>query len=231
MKRTSTPEYLGSRSGFTTKEIAASLADLRMINRWFGGTRVARKLMQRVARVTGSRSLRWLDVAAASGDIATSLAREFADQGVRLQTVVLDRAHEHLSKALPAVQGDALALPFQDASFDVVATSLLVHDLEPAEVRKFLREALRVARTAVLINELRRSWTHLALVYAGMPLFSRITRHDAPASVKKAYTPAELREIISDGHRYELRRFYLWRMGIIVWKKADPSGASEDKSG
>jgi hypothetical protein len=73
----------------------------------------------------------------------------------------------------------------------------------------------------VLINELRRSWIHLGLVYAGMPLFSRITRHDAPASVKKAYTAAEMREMVSDGHRYELRKFYLCRMGVIVWKSAE----------
>ncbi len=223
MKRTSTPEFLGSGGGFTAAEVQASLADLRMFNRWFGGTRVVRKLMRRIVQASGRPSLRWLDVAAASGDIARELKQGFAGNGIALQPVVLDRARDHLPQGLTGVQGDALALPFADASFDVVGTSLLVHDLEPAEVRKFLREALRVARVAVLINELRRSWLHLGLVYAGMPLFSRITRHDAPASVRKAYTRAELRELLSDGHRIEMRNFYLCRVGIIVWKNADPS--------
>jgi 2-polyprenyl-3-methyl-5-hydroxy-6-metoxy-1,4-benzoquinol methylase len=223
MKRTSTPEYLGSRGGFTPGEIAAALADLRMINRWFGGTRVARKLIQRVLRASGQRNLRWLDVAGASGDIATSLASRFSRSGIHLQAVLLDRAVEHLPKSVTTVQGDALALPFRDDSFDVVGTSLLVHDLEPAEVQKFVREALRVARTAVVINEIRRNWMHLGLIYAGMPLFSRITRHDAPASVKKAYTPAELREIIGDEHDVHLERFYLCRMGVIVWKNRNGS--------
>jgi ubiquinone/menaquinone biosynthesis C-methylase UbiE len=221
MKRTSTPEYLGENAQFSTAEVQASLADLRMFNRWFGGTRVMRKLMQRTARVSASSELRWLDVAAASGDIVKTLTHSFAADGIALLPVVFDRARDHLPAGLTGVQGDALALPFADESFDIVSTSLLIHDLEPPEIRKFMREALRVARVGVLINELRRSWIHLGLVYAGMPLFSRITRHDAPASVKKAYTAAEMRETVSDGHRYELRKFYLCRMGVIVWKSAD----------
>src|SRR5947199_5866128 len=37
-----------------------------------------------------------------------------------------------------------------------------------------------------LINDLVRSWLHLAFVYTGMPLYrSRLTRHDAPASVRQ----------------------------------------------
>jgi ubiquinone/menaquinone biosynthesis C-methylase UbiE len=218
MKRTSTPEYLGENAQFSTAEVQASLADLRMFNRWFGGTRVMRKLMQRTARVSARSELRWLDVAAASGDIVKTVTHSFAADGITLLPVVFDRARDHLPAGLTGVQGDALALPFADESFDVVSTSLLIHDLEPPEIRKFMREALRVARVGVLINELRRSWIHLGLVYAGMPLFSRITRHDAPASVKKAYTAAEIREMVSDGHRYELRKFYLCRMGVIVWK-------------
>jgi ubiquinone/menaquinone biosynthesis C-methylase UbiE len=225
MKRTSTPEYLGTSNAFTAAQVQASLADLRMFNRWFGGTRVMRKLMERVISRTGSRELRWLDVAGASGDIPKALERRFQRKGVTLKPLVLDRALDHLPAGLPAVQGDALKLPFADAAFDAVSTSLLIHDFEPPEVRAFVREALRVARTAVLINELRRSWTHLGLVYAGMPLFSKITRHDAPASVKKAYTIAELREMIGNEYPVEFYKLYLCRVGIIIWKSgnAEPS--------
>ena len=199
-----------------------------MFNRWFGGTRVMRKLMERVVARTRSRDLRWLDVAGASGDIPMILQRRFRRNGVALRPLVLDRALDHLPEGLAAVQGDALKLPFADSSFDIVSTSLLIHDFEPPEVRAFVREALRVARTAVLINELRRSWTHLGLVYAGMPLFSKITRNDAPASVKKAYTIAELREMIGNERPVEFHKFYLCRVGIMIWKNetADPSATN-----
>lgn len=218
MRRTVTPELLDRDAG-TAQEIAESLADLRRINRWFGGVRVVEKLVRRVG--DGARHLTWLDVASASGDIVEMVERRLAREGVAVKAVALDRAASHLPATLPAVQGDALALPFADGSFDVVSASLLVHHLEPDEVRRFAGEALRVCRRAVILNDLRRSWTHLALVYAGMPLYrSRLTRHDGVASVKQAYTESELRAMLTGlAARVEVERFYLCRMGAVLWKE------------
>ena len=41
------------------------------------------------------------------------------------------------------------------------------------------------------LGEFWRGWLHLTVAYAGWPLFhSRLTRHDAPASVRRACTVA-----------------------------------------
>jgi hypothetical protein len=72
-----------------------------------------------------------------------------------------------------------------------------------------------------MINDLIRDPLHLAMVYAGLPLFrSRITHNDAPASVRQAYTPAELRTMLKGtaAARVDVRRYYLFRMGVIAWK-------------
>ena len=121
-----------------------------------------------------------------------------------------------------AVAADALALPFPDSTFDLVSCSLFVHHLSPEQVTTFARESLRVCRHAVLVNDLIRSPLHLALVYAGTPLYrSRITRHDAPASVRQAYTIEEMREFFQQAgaDSVEIQRHYLYRMGVIAWKK------------
>jgi ubiquinone/menaquinone biosynthesis C-methylase UbiE len=120
------------------------------------------------------------------------------------------------------IVADALALPFRNDSFDVVSCSLFTHHLEPEQVLRFVNDALRVSRLAVLINDLRREALHLALVYAGMPLYrSRLTRHDGPASVRRAYTPHEMQEMLrrTPATRLELTRHYLCRMGVIAWKQ------------
>jgi hypothetical protein len=90
---------------------------------------------------------------------------------------------------------------------------------------RFVREAVRVTRRAVLINDLVRNPLHLALVYAGFPLMrSAISRADGVASVRRAYIPEELRQIISAGAdqapRVDISRQFLFRMGAIVWKTA-----------
>ena len=102
--------------------------------------------------------------------------------------------------------GDAVALPFSNGSFDVVSCCLFAHHLSPPDLVSFAREASRVARTAVLINDLIRDPLHLALVYAGLPLYrSRLTRNDAPASVRQAYTVSEMHRDATTSSVYEDR--------------------------
>jgi hypothetical protein len=100
---------------------------------------------------------------------------------------------------------------------------LFAHHLEPDTLRSFAQDALRVCRRAVLINDLIRSPIHLGLVYAGLPLFrSRITWHDAPASVRRAYTRAEMGDILNGlpAAKLDISRHYLYRMGVLLWKTA-----------
>jgi len=220
MRRVVIPELLDTDAG-TPAEIRDSLADLRNINRRFGGINTTCAMIERVAAVNKQGELSLLDVAAGSGYVAEAAQKQLAPRGIRLSYALLDCAASHLNGHRPSVVANALELPFRDRSFDVVACSLFLHHLEPDEIRTFVNEALRVSHIAVLINDLRRSALHLALVYAGFPLFrSRLTRHDAPASVRRSYSPKELRDILraTDAAAVEIEHHYLYRMGVIAWK-------------
>jgi ubiquinone/menaquinone biosynthesis C-methylase UbiE len=220
MKRVAIPELLDTDSG-SPAEIAASLSDLNRINRWFGGISTTTAMIRRVAHERGTSSLSLLDVAAGSGYVSEKARRKLVGDGIELKVTLLDRASSHLVNGNRAVAGDVLALPFHDASFDLVGSVIFLHHLPPDQVIQSLNEALRVCRTAVIINDLVRHPIHLALVYAGLPLFrSRITHHDAPASVRQAYTAAEIQDLLkrTSAARVEVHRHYLFRMGVIVWK-------------
>jgi ubiquinone/menaquinone biosynthesis C-methylase UbiE len=222
MRRVPTPELLDHDAG-SAEEVATALADLRRINRWFGGGSTTLAMIRQVARSTGKVNLSWLEIAAASGDVPSSARDWLAKAGIRLEVTLLDRAPSHLLNpdASRGVVADALALPFRDASFDLVGCGLFTHHLSPEQLLRFVEEALRVARVAVLINDLIRHPLHLAAVYAGMPLYrGRLTRHDGPASVRQAYTLEEMREMLArtQASRVEIGRHYLFRMGAILWK-------------
>jgi len=247
MKRIPSTELLDTDSG-TPAEIAASLADLRMINRWFGGVATTLELTERVAQIdetqphagTGNdggeagvsarrardtsvspSALSVLEVAAGSGYVQRVAKQRLAHQGIHLELTLLDRAATHIGNGGRSVVADALTLPFGENSFDLVSSALFAHHLCPEELIRFVNESLRVCRKAVLINDLIRSPIHLALVYSGFPLYrSRLTRNDAPASVRQAYTQDEMQDILrrTNAARVEIDSYYLYRMGVIAWK-------------
>jgi ubiquinone/menaquinone biosynthesis C-methylase UbiE len=223
MRRTPVRELLDTDSG-TPAEIGASLADLGRINRWFGGISTSHRLIATVAKRLGSKFFTVLEVAAGSGDLPTILEQRLQAESIALDITLLDRAPSHLANGIgsrPRIAGDALHLPFQDGTFDLVSSSLFAHHLSPNEVLAFVNESLRVCRTAVIINDLIRHPIHLGLVYAGMPLYrSRITRHDAVASVRQAYTLREMRGMLAQtaDAQVDITTHYLFRMGVIAWK-------------
>jgi len=236
MERQVIPELLDSDAG-TPREIQDSLDDLKTINRYFGGLHTMTELISEVAIKRQIKSLSWLDVAGATGDLAVLTTESLFKRGIKLQPVLLDRMPAHMNMPAsapipgsprsngryPSVAGDALALPFKSDSFDVVSSCLFVHHLEPVQVVQFTSEALRVARHAVLINDLIRHPLHVALAYAGYALYrSRLTRHDSVASVRRAYTLDEVEDMLrrTCASTIEVRRFFPFRMGVIAWKRS-----------
>lgn len=222
MKRRPSLELLDSDAG-TAREVAASLRDLQMFNQFFGGTRTTESMVRAALAPTPTPSASLLEVASGNGYLPAAVRQRLSPQ-LDLRITLLDRARTHLNGNGRAVTADALALPFADNSFDLVSCNLFAHHLDSAELQRFVRESLRVCRIAFLINDLIRDPVHLALSYAGFPLYrSRITRNDAPASVRQAYTPRELRDLLEPcgAARVRITRHYLYRMGVIAWKKRE----------
>ena len=221
MKRIVIPELLDSDAG-TPLEIEDSLADLRTINRYFGGVHTMTELLCDVASKRQLKKLSWLDVAGGNGELTNLTSESLKGRGIEVGPVLLDRMPSHLNGRYPAVAGDALALPFQKNSFDVVGSCLFIHHLEPPNVVRFVNEALRVARHAVLINDLIRHRLHVALAYTGFALYrSRLTRHDSVASVRRAFTVDEIKAILqqTEAFKVEIKTFLPFRMGVIAWKR------------
>ncbi len=237
MQRVDAPEILDSEN-CPPQEIRAALQTLDRINRWFGGVSTTQNLIERATAGAGKKYLSLLEVAAGSGKVPEIVRQRLAARGINLNVVLLDRVRSHLpattsahkktsrlSSPHDAVVADALALPFGDETFDVVSCNLFAHHLTPAQLVQFVGEALRVSRRGLLINDLVRHPLHLALVYASYPIMgSRVAWLDGLTSVRRAYIPDEIGEIVMSAlpagcaPRLEIYRHFLFRMGFIVWK-------------
>jgi hypothetical protein len=221
MQRINTEEILDS-DACPVDEATTSLQDLCRMNRWFGGVGTTRKLIERITDRTAQKHFSVLEVASGFGEVPKIVTRQLKSKGITLEVTLLDRLRSHLLPGDHSVVADALELPFPDGAFDLVSCSLFAHHLEPAELARFASESLRVSRCALLINDLIRHPLHLALVYGGFVLMrSHVSRVDGVASVRRAYEPGEIREILSQvpAREIEISRHYLFRMGVIAWKK------------
>ena len=212
MRRIETPELLDEHDA-PRADVERSLRDLRRINRWLGGIAVYRRLLDRFdARVI-------LDVGTGTSDNLDAVP----EAAVR---VGLDFKIDHLlylrdgSRVLRVV-GDATRLPFRDGAVDVVTSAHFFHHFSPEENAELLAEALRVARQGVAVNDTRRHWLPWLFVrlLGALRVFGRITRYDAPASVRQAYTVEETWQIVRQvPAKHEVVRLWPFRIGILLWK-------------
>ena len=232
MQRVDAPEILDS-DACSLADVETTLRDLGRVNRWFGGVATTQKMVERAAQVSGSKHFSLLEVAAGWGEVPEVVRQKLARRGIKLDVTLLDRARSHLPCTAPCggrnsgVVADALALPFADGAFDLISCSLFAHHLDEHQLAQFMREGLRVSRRALLINDLIRHPLHLALAFAGFPIMrSRVAWLDGLTSVRRAYVPDEMRSVLASvvsneaEMQIEISRNYLFRMGVIVWKKS-----------
>jgi ubiquinone/menaquinone biosynthesis C-methylase UbiE len=105
-----------------------------------------------------------LDVGCGTGRFLSALPARYTTTGVDVSAGMLDIARQ---KGLEVEQASSAELPFEDKSFDVVATFAVLHHLiDPDLVRASIREMVRVARSggAVIVwdhNPLNPYWKFL----------------------------------------------------------------------
>jgi ubiquinone/menaquinone biosynthesis C-methylase UbiE len=215
MKRVVTPELLDEHDA-PRREMERSLRDLRRFNRWGGGTRVYLRLVRRIAPV--ARII--VDLGAGTADLLDALPKN-------VTTIAVDMNIKHLlyqrdrSRALRVV-ADANALPFRNASVDVVTSSHFFHHFDPDENAAILRDALRIARIGAMASDTRRHLLPFLFVWllGKLHLVGRITAYDAPASIRRGYTAAEARRVgeKTGAGRVEVVPMMPFRFGLLLWK-------------
>ncbi len=199
--------------------VARSHTDIARANALFGGTRaVVSRVRALASRLPQSPLV--VDVGAGTGDILDAVCRTLRDTGRRPRPVAIDLAVE----LAPAVRlrgshfvcGSIFALPLPTACADLVIAAQVVHHFPPESLPAVIAELHRVARHAVLISDLQRSWVAAAgLWLTSFPLgFHPVSRHDGVVSVMRGFTPDELRSAVlqTTGVAADVRRAPGWRV-------------------
>lgn len=225
-QRSREPELLDAvPSVVDEEEIARNLADLRLVNRWFSARRRLLAAVRPHLEPDGSL----LDVGCASADVPAFLLSRL---GTSILAVGLDVKIAHLRNAPRCVQrvvGYVEALPFLDASFDVVIASHLLHHLDTPSIPPVLRSLYRLARRAVVVSDLHRAAVpHLFGQLAFPVLFrSPVSVHDGLVSIRRGFRPPELRSAFEEAGlpHVQIRRRFPYRLLAVAIRPDGPREA------
>lgn len=190
-------EYFDSPAR-TAPEVAQGYAMLNHMNRLFLLTEPYRRYLPKLLGRDNCRSLDFLDLGAGDGWLGHQLSRWAARRGWSWRFTNLDLNPNASSNGHSGrfVTGSAVQLPFHDSSFDVVIASQMAHHLDSDEdVCRHFREAWRVSRDVLFLNDLHRNPILYAFVWFLLQLqpFPEHFRADGTLSVLRSWHVGEWR--------------------------------------
>ena len=206
-------------------ELERSMRDVALSNRLFGGTQTILGHVARLLRdAPPGTPIRILDIATGSADIPCALLAWGRKRGLDLTIVAVDNQASMLRMAraeapeVRLVQADALALPFPPRSFDLALCALAFHHLGFEASAMVLAAMDHLTTRGFVVSDLRRDKPTLYGVQAAMAAVQAhpFTRHDAPASVRRAFTPPEYRKMVGLSGVRQVRVYTHWYFRVAL---------------
>jgi len=184
-----------------------------------------RRWRRETARAAVSPGDRVLDACCGTGDLAIACLAEGGEvTGLDFSERMLERARAK-SDQVEWMQGDALALPFEDGSFDAATVGFGVRNLEDldrglAELRRVLRPGGRLAILEItqprgLLRPFYKLWFDGLVPLAGKLLPGGSAYTYLPASVRRFPAAREFAQMI-EASDFEQVRYRLFAGGIVA---------------
>ena len=224
-------ELLDTPGEANEQDLQQTLRDIRRANIFGLGTWVVTHHLNDLLRdIPRQQTLQILDLATGSADIPEELCRWADREGHTIEITATDISPEILNVARQRILDagfahrvrllacDATATPFADHHFDVVVCSLALHHLDVNSARLAFGEMARLSRVGFIVNDIYRSqgaWL-MARFLTFVTTTNRLTKHDGPASVYRAFTPAEVGRIAQDVHTdVTVHTHPFWRVAAV----------------
>jgi ubiquinone/menaquinone biosynthesis C-methylase UbiE len=198
-------EYIDT-GDYTPQEYAEFMREIALVNRFAGDYWALRRSLLADAGKSGEKKFSVLDVGAGSGELLRQAA-DFAGRhnltaeltGLELnpEAVAAIQTASQSFNNIRAIEGNALALPFPDDSFDYAMCSLFTHHLSDTQIIAALKEMKRVARRGIYVIDLHRHPAAYFLYTTVARLFikGRLVRHDGALSILRSFKADELKHL------------------------------------
>jgi len=188
---------------------ADALKGLERLNTIGNSKKIIAAKIENLAKKIGAGknvSIKVLDLACGGGDLPAALASYLSARNVDVEILGLDVSETAIeyarSKNYKNCKFSRLDVINDELpeGYDVIITSLFTHHLDPPQIRALLAKMATKARHLVLVNDLERSLFSLWGVTLASQIVttSHVVHHDGPASVRAAFTAAEMLQMAHD---------------------------------
>jgi 2-polyprenyl-3-methyl-5-hydroxy-6-metoxy-1,4-benzoquinol methylase len=208
---------------YTKDEYEECLIQLDRIGKILGGHRVGLKLFNQL-KIT-PRTI--LDVGCGGGQFCQILAKRYHNSsilGIDLNPHAIAFANKNKPQEHTGVNyllQKEKTLPFGENSFDVVTATLVCHHMGEQELSVFVKQCYRVAKHAVILNDLHRHLIpHAVFSLIAPRLFpNRLIFHDGLASIRRGFKKGDWKKVIPfPSSQVKMGWYFPFRWGVIINK-------------
>ncbi len=176
--------------------------DINRCNRLLGGYGITLKALEKLMEITPKKSYTILDMGCGDGQMLRKVHNYLERKGIPFKLIgidlrddVLDIAREK-SKDFPKIQFIKQDILELDRQFDcdVLLCTLTMHHFTDANIHRFTKKFIEIAKIGVIINDLERN----QMAYQLFKLFSfffiktPIAKYDGLVSISKGFVKKEL---------------------------------------
>lgn len=209
--------------------IDQTLLELEFINKWLGGNSITLNGLNTLLESCSSASLKIADLGCGGGDMLLLIKNQLVKKGrkailtgIDANPNILDYARKKTASH-PEIEFknlDVLSSEFRQEAFDIVFATLFLHHFTREQLIELFRLLNHTTRCGIVVNDLHRhSFAYYSIKFL-TTTFSKspMVVNDAPLSVQRGFTRAELEDILSAAgiSSYSLQWKWAFRWQLII---------------
>ncbi len=186
-------------------DLRNALLDISRSNKMLGGNTITFKAIEKLIKENPLKK-EWIlvDVGCGDGEMLRLIAHYFKNKDVTFRLIGIDLSSQsitmgkELSKEYPEIvllEKDILTIDNEEFDCDIIICTLTLHHFKDEEIFVFMKQFVKLAQVAVVINDLQRS----KIAYQLFRLFSRIfiksyvAKNDGLVSIASGFKKQELK--------------------------------------